>query len=48
MYPLEYLGLAPARGLEGKRAEIRAVYEHFFDLWKVTGGCAEVCVNVLR
>jgi hypothetical protein len=22
--------------LEGKRAEIRAVYEHFFDLWKVT------------
>jgi len=34
MYPLGYLGLARAYGLEGKRTEGRAAYERFFDLWK--------------
>jgi DNA-binding winged helix-turn-helix (wHTH) protein/tetratricopeptide (TPR) repeat protein len=34
MYPLAYLGLARAYRLEGKRAESRAAYERFFDLWK--------------
>jgi DNA-binding winged helix-turn-helix (wHTH) protein/tetratricopeptide (TPR) repeat protein len=34
MYPLAYLGLARAYGLEGKHAESRAAYERFFGLWK--------------
>ncbi|HLY15762.1 MAG TPA: winged helix-turn-helix domain-containing protein [Bryobacteraceae bacterium] len=34
MYPLAYLGLARAYGLEGKRGQSRAAYEHFLALWK--------------
>jgi len=34
MYPLAYLGMARAYRLEGKRAESRAAYERFFEIWK--------------
>jgi DNA-binding winged helix-turn-helix (wHTH) protein/tetratricopeptide (TPR) repeat protein len=34
MYPLASLGMARAYRLEGKRAESRAAYERFFELWK--------------
>jgi DNA-binding winged helix-turn-helix (wHTH) protein/predicted Zn-dependent protease len=34
MFPLAYLGMARAYRLEGKRAESREAYGHFFELWK--------------
>jgi tetratricopeptide (TPR) repeat protein len=34
MYPLAFLGLGRAYNLQGNRAESRAAYERFFDLWK--------------
>jgi eukaryotic-like serine/threonine-protein kinase len=34
MYPLAYLGMARAYRLEGKRAESRAAYQRFFEIWK--------------
>jgi tetratricopeptide (TPR) repeat protein len=34
MYPLAYLGMARAYRLQGKRAESRAAYERFFEIWK--------------
>jgi eukaryotic-like serine/threonine-protein kinase len=34
MYPLAYLGMARACSLQGKRAESRAAYQRFFEIWK--------------